>query len=382
MPGNLTTSLSLLVCLHVLQITHSFQFAFYDNKLYVNLEDQVSDRGYQTVWGLLQLQLYAIREGKALPNILLTLDNIRNDQLEGKQLAFWRREGDPKIDLWPEHDYWGWQSSWQAPYPIYAQAMEKEALAVPWDRRRHAVYWSGDVEMNQMRKAYADCAAENKRIVFQGVDWQVFQKKPNWRDAEGKILKPMFLDSRKRAEYKYNIYLYGLQWSSSFKRLLPSGAAIIIPSPNPHETLVTMLLKQHCADCYISLPYINSSSFCSHLKHLMHNSSIEADSSAKKMARRIMSFANKHLNLNATLEYMHQTLHKIASRQATQSNHGLIKDIEKLGLEEYDCAKIHQKHLNPALRPEDNSTRWQYYLWYDDRCEMVTDSLYLDHTAI
>jgi hypothetical protein len=80
----------------------SFTFSYYKGELYVNVQPQSWDRGYQTAWGLLQLDLFMKRKNLSMRSFISHIDNIRNDNHDDRDLAFWRPVGDDSITLWPE----------------------------------------------------------------------------------------------------------------------------------------------------------------------------------------------------------------------------------------------------------------------------------------
>ena len=58
-----------------------------------------------------------------------------------------------------------------------------------------------------------------------------------------KISLIMCFDDR----YKVLIHLWGRSWSTSIKRQLASGAAVMMPDPNPHESYITAKLARWAA---------------------------------------------------------------------------------------------------------------------------------------
>jgi hypothetical protein len=70
------------------QLTHytlSINFAFLNNDLYVNYDDQMDDRGFQSIWGLWQLVLSSRETKTPLPDVIVKINGDATD--------FWRNVG-------------------------------------------------------------------------------------------------------------------------------------------------------------------------------------------------------------------------------------------------------------------------------------------------
>lgn len=83
-------------------VVDAFIFAFLNNELYVSIQAQTWDRGYQTIWGLYQLKLFLNENRLSVGNVIARIDNIRNDKHDGNEFAFWRPNGNHDYILWPE----------------------------------------------------------------------------------------------------------------------------------------------------------------------------------------------------------------------------------------------------------------------------------------
>lgn len=235
---------------------------------------------------------------------------------------------------------------------------------------------------------YNKCAEDNgqKKLVVQPITWE--NLKPGVLHGDNDF-KPIFMDSRKKLRYKFSIYMWGLQWSSSLKRILASGSILIMPTPNPHESLVSRLLAKHCSDCYVTVLVQHKDDtnlFCDELKSIVKNfSRDDMAMKGREMSAKLTAFAQEYLSLNATLAYMHETLSSYASSKHLMNKQysSLVKaTIKDKNLVKFDCGTLHKTHLNPQMRPEDNRLRWQYKEWYDEDCRLISNSTYLMYTAI
>jgi len=99
---DLNSHIFLITWLTYLKHVIAFVFSYYKDDLYAYVQPQTWDRGYQTLWGLVQLDEYMKRENLSIGNFISHIDNIRNDNHDHRDLAFWRPAGDDSITLWPE----------------------------------------------------------------------------------------------------------------------------------------------------------------------------------------------------------------------------------------------------------------------------------------
>jgi len=241
-----------------------------------------------------------------------------------------------------------------------------------------------------IREQYRLCSLENKKIILQPIVWKKLlepQLRPFHTEND---YKPIFMDARKKLHFKFSMYLWGLQWSSSLKRIIASGSVVIIPTPNPHETVVTELLSQYCPDCYITVPLqslSNYSDFCDDLMKIVKDfTRDELYEKGEEMSLKLQNFAKERLSLENTLNYMYVTMVQYSVRmRATMKetyDENVLKSIKHYNLIRYNCKVLRHNHLNPRRRPEDDRIRWQYAEWYDDDCRMRLNTTYLMYTAI
>jgi hypothetical protein len=362
-------------CLHCTINSAKFRFAIYNNEIFVNRKKNTYSRGYQTLYGLIQLQYF----NKDLPNVYARIDGIDTDGNDRSELAFWRRKGTNVSYLWPEHDYFGWPDTWSTIYPLYAKVMKENSI--PWENRFPAVYWSGTMS-REIRRSYLKCSRQYPLdIVSQTFDWMLVRPEEKYGPfSTTNSYKPIFMDSRKRMMFKYGIYFNGITWSSSFKRIVNGGGVLIMPAFNLYETLMTMQLETHCSDCYLTYnESLSSEEFCNSLLRLMgrshhhHRHDGAIDHEHRMMAESLKNFTEQYYSLNATLEYMLYTLQKLSLRQNDQSVLNYIKDAK---LQKINCSILQTDYVVDA------KLKWQYQEWYDSDCRMILNSSYLSFTAL
>lgn len=76
--------LQLFIILKLVTV-RSINFAYLDNDLYVNYDDQMDDRGFQSIWGLWQLHLRALESNIPIPDAVIKINGDATD--------FWRNVG-------------------------------------------------------------------------------------------------------------------------------------------------------------------------------------------------------------------------------------------------------------------------------------------------
>jgi hypothetical protein len=392
-----------LILTHLKVVQPYVRFAYYQDELYANIHGQIWDRGYQTLWGLLQLQFYARDQQKKLSNIFSTIENIQSDQHLGKEIAFWRSPDDTKTILWPEHDYFGWQATWQAPYPLFIKALQSPIEHVSWKRKKNQVYWSGTLfdelkssNHQSVRHQYKACSETNPDIVVDSIDWASLKEiRRTGVFQSGNDTKPIYLDNRKKLQYKFAIYMPGLQWSSALKRIIASGSVLVMPIPNPHHSYVSQMLDNFCKDCYITIawtPDTAPQTFCESLTSIVKEAANPVhDDQYLLMANRLRKFSMEVLDLSSTLEYMYSTLETLADSKRKLSDdydQDVIREMKRNKLYHFNCSSLRKFHLFEKLHEHDLrppkivGLRWQYDEWYDHECRMREDAEYLSFTAI
>lgn len=313
-------------------------------------------------------------------------------------------------------------ATWQAPFPIYLQALESSDI--PWNQRLNAMYWTGtvfkDVNPNDIRTYYYNCSTHpdpkiSNKILTYAIDWGILKNvKKSYSLNHENDTKPMFMDARRRLMYQYNIYLWGLQWSSSMKRIIATGSVLIMPYPNPHESYISMLLEKYCDDCYVRVHWERDmplSRFCMDLVEIIEKyNRPDNQIIAATMASKLRQFARIHLSLNFTLGFMLDQLRLMAKEQLSRLNQKLRyrskdtsyfnsssqlmydeyieKEIHRSKLVKFGCQELLKYHLYEKRKetdfrpPKITRLRWQYYEWYDENCEMRSNASYLMYAAV
>jgi len=207
------------------------------------------------------------------------------------------------------------------------------------------------------------------------------------------------MDLRKLTHHRYLIYIPGVEWSSSLKRMISAGAVPILPSPNPHVTMITNLLQEKCPDCFLTYKYGNSlEGFCSELKEIIHphyldtvsvfgNMSISTGhnrtsamesflDSRSRMASRLIEFVDNELTLEKMMKYQFDILTKLSSKQVDRD---IGEAIQRKDLKVLDCATLLSYMKGNAW---EEGLTWQYDEWYNDDCSLKIDSKYLSFVAL
>ena len=181
------------------------------------------------------------------------------------------------------------------------------------------------------------------------------------------------------------MYLWGNTWSSSIKRQLVSGAAVLVPEPNPHETYITVKLSRGCPGCVIP---VDPARLCESSEAQLGNLS---DSDLARKGAETAAFARRTFSNQALLAYMNATLTSLASSgvpfpataaAAARSADGNTQVPEILNLEGKRLRLITCQGLKQMHRENLGKGRaWQVDEWYDDVCDLKFTG-YLRYTSI
>jgi Glycosyl transferase family 90 len=248
-----------------------------------------------------------------------------------------------------------------------------------WDHRHSSVFWSGEIILSPTRRVYNACSNRFKQ--------EVVCKRVNWSKARGvystgpfasaKSYKPISMDSRQKLHYKFHIYIEGVTWSSSLKRMIGSGGVLILPDPNMHESFITKALDESCKHCYMT--YSNhkgiKSTLCDELVSIVRNNDLNSSSNEinRRMASNLLDFERDVFSYNETVRYMYDTL-----VQLSLANRDAKSYIKRHNLKHYSCDVLRAEHRDNLIKILNKDVFWQYDEWYDSDCRMVFNSSYLN----
>lgn len=379
----------------------SLTFAIYNNEIYSNshitdpsLPTNLYTRGYQVLLGLMQMKQYYSH----LPNMIATIDGtVLDDYHSNNELGFYnhRHGNQSKRDLWVEHDYFGWGQAMIAPFPMYWKEMKATRLFDDWIQRENNIFWTGSVSENELRGTYMECVKRYPREITG--DSLSFHHESIARDRIlNRYFKRMDMDLRKLARHRYLIYIPGVEWSSSLKRIISAGAIPIIPRNNPHITMISSLLESKCPDCYLTYNMTsNINDFCFDLARIVnpkvvrnnaaysdlhYEPIIELDSKLldqrNLMARKLIAFVDDELSLSKVISNQYDVVTKLSKKQNQLNIQNLI---HSKNLNEIACDELLFYMKFNAFEVDLN---WQYDEWYDSNCTMRTDNPYLEYVAL
>lgn len=268
-------------------------FAFYQNKLYYNIETSFAQRAIQTLMGLVNLKSHQI-----IPDASGTIFGSIVGDGDGPvgTISGFRAPGDTHTLLWPDGDYFSWAAINIPPLPTVMAHFEKEMPV--WEDRGTTIFWTGAFSGGRgVRESYAACAkAHSHAMHFDQVDWSQMKHGPNH-------MKSMAMDFRHLLQHRFNAYIWGNSWSSSMKRILISGGVVLMPNPNLHETMETMMLKE-CENCVL---YYDSrpDKLC---ESMLNEVAQISDRRASTMAARLQNFSFTKFRLESVHEFMMDVL--------------------------------------------------------------------------
>jgi hypothetical protein len=175
----------------------------------------------------------------------------------------------------------------------------------------------------------------------------------------------------------------GISWSSSLKRIMPSGSVLLLPETNPHLTLMADTLATNCPDCYLTYKYPKDSN----VRHLeSHELSLcdeiigkvfvnANDTFFSHMADKLARFLEVNFSLDQTLAYMREALAKIS---LSQNKEEVARLIQERRLVKYSCEMLRRDHLGYLIADKGVGFQWMYDEWYNSStCKMNEDSTYL-----
>ena len=373
---------------------HQFRWLLLNGSLYVPRSfTEIGTRATSTTHGLLQA-LWAARErGEPLPQLAVTLLNTGGDfetgshmreSREGKDeqaelplLSFFRVPGEAHpATLWPDHDTFGWPHTWVAPFPLLAAQFKAEEKGEEraWRLRDDRLLWSGAV-LGSQRRAFLACAgrgASAGRIRAKPVQWRSFRDK---RLADGRAQKSLSeADLRIYTHYKYALFLPGVSWSSSLKRLAAAGAALFVPNPPQFEDLATLALARCGGRCVFEYDS-NSSALCEELGEALAGAG--GEESRRRAEASTQLIRSEFGDWGVLGEYMLATLHRLGGAQDLS---GLSEEaLPEMGYERADCEWLRRRY---ELRLKSEGLWWQVQEWMGEDCRFLETAAYLGTVAL
>lgn len=373
-------------------------FAIYKNEIYTNsgptVEKKNHDtlaRGYQVLVGLMMMK----NNYKNLPNMMATVDGTYRDVFHPNfELGFYNFAKKPnKRELWVEHDYYGWAEPMIAPFPIFWQEMKRTANFDNWILKEDNVFWTGNTDANIVRENFLKCTDRYPQQI--AGDGKTFHHLSGKRPKMfGQYLKSIHMDLRKLIHHRYLIYIPGVEWSSSLKRMMSAGAIPIIPKDNPHVTIVTRLLEEKCSDCYLTYSLTEDvDDLCNELAEIVHpnflrnidpsanvstvlNRQQEFYDKRNRMADKLIKFIDEELSLEKMLDYQLEVLQRLSDDQKKEDIKSFIDENK---LQKLDCGTL-MKWMKTNVY--ENGMVWQYDEWYNNDCSLNMDTNYLNFLAI
>lgn len=345
-----------------------FEFAFFKNELYIKpLNHQTSEyRGSMT-----RLALYILSQKHSIPNVVAGITNIHKDlptdqaPADAPLFSFSRQRGksSPAL-LWPDYDFFGWPSNWIAPYDMITEAFNKSMKG--WDTRIPKAFYSGR-NLSKFRQNIFDCAKGNPEIIEAlDVNWS-----DNGVNKDGHMHKSPKYDLRRMISYQFVLYAPGvIGWSSSLKRMMASGAVMLIPWPVEFEDLVMNALIRSGA--YIPLDATN---ICEGIAQVI-SSSNTSEYNIKMLgliANQTLEISQYKLSNVEVEDYMKRALVGLSHLQRNQLMNP--RSLMKHGFIKYDCARIIKEILS-------GSYGWQVGYWYDTSTCMPHYEQYLENDSV
>jgi len=257
---------------------------------------------------------------------------------------------------------------------------EKEMPA--WESRAPQALWSGGFSGGGgRREAYAECArAHPTRVRAEVFERGSFPVLSSTQSSGPYDAKPLSADLRKLLRVKYAVYLYGNAWSSSFKRIVLSGAVVLAPRPDPFSSMESEMMAG-CANCLL---YFDSAPerLCSSLLAAMDSLSEEE---ARARAERTRIFAYAALSTERVHEFMRAALSAFpASPRGVVVGDALVlppSTSRALLPHGGNLTRTYCSQVLVKMRAVRHG--WQLDEWFDGNCRLRRGSTsYLDYVAI
>ena len=347
-------------------------FAFYDGQLYTKLDVQNEHNGFETIYGLVQLEN---AYGKSLPNVYADIGGGLVSDGFGGDFSFWRPPGQ-KLLLWPDSDTYGRLDLHIAPLHFIMKQFEAEQM--DFRHRAHLVFWSGNSGGGDehARDHMRECGEKHPHLFHADtIQWD------NTWSAGEHILKPHAWDLRKLMRNKFNMYIRGNTWSQSFKRVAQSGGVLFVPDPNPHESFWSLLVSK-CAGCYLTY---DVNDMCPSVMRAIENAT---ESELLSMAQRLWDFTRREFAGPRVLEHLLGWLNehlKVEPFPNITRGQNDITTADGTVLVRTTCEMNKREHLlyhnNRHDQQETVGHKWQLSEWFDDSCNFRENN-YLSYVAI
>ena len=241
------------------------------------------------------------------------------------------------------------------------------------------------------RIQYEDCVESHDRLkgnYIRFFDAPRGDKDNNFLPDKG--LKPIKGDQRYLLRYKFLIYMWGATWSGSLKHLLASGAVVLLPRHNPHETYTTRKMEA-CPDCFL---YYDPEDVCNSVIQVIES---KTDADLEAHASRLHTFVLRELSIDVLLIDMYKIMEDlplpfpspslVLHQEDSDGNSKLT--IGGMVLMKMDCAQIklsHRKRLKALAKAqglkEGMSAAWQIDEVFDDNCNIQKDIEYLRYLPL
>lgn len=222
-------------------------FVMYKNELYIkHLERILETRSNFAI-----LSLYILRSKYSIPHVLGGISIVDEPPTRGPSNAplfsFTRLSGSkyPPL-LFPDFDFFGYPDVWVPPFDTVVSEFLR--TNIPWKDKVNKAFWSGTIN-SRVRKGALQCAPSFPRSVkIERINTDLYMHNSTLNNImavrlkkfesiisispEERAYKNKHQDLRKLQRYRYNLYLPGTSWSSSLKRIIATGGAVMIPLPN------------------------------------------------------------------------------------------------------------------------------------------------------
>ena len=226
------------------------------------------------------------------------------------------------------------------------------------------------------------CAASHPRLVraelFERGSFPVLS---SLQTAGPYDAKPVSADLRKLLRVRFAVYMYGNTWSSSFKRVLLSGAVVLAPQPDPFSSMEAELMAG-CKDCllyYDAAPARMCDSILAAMASL-------SDQQAKERAERTRAFAYEALATPRVHSFMRATLALFpAVTRGTVVGNALVLQPAAGRALLPGGGSLNRSECGPTLAAlQDGRHGWQLKQWFASNCRLnqLTEGSYLDYVAI
>lgn len=334
----------------------TFEFVVRDRRAYVKLHvpREPEDRGVFTRLGL-YLAMLTYDGPPAFAGFYL--DDHPHPWGGPPVLAFSQKVNTTSPLLIPDHDVWGWTTHWVPPIEVFSAEAE---AAPPWHLRAPTVHWRGSIR-GTARRRFSNCARSHADFDVAPVHWEARAAAPGapacMRSNRELALitcrrdKPAEMDDRRLLRHRYLVYQEGFGWSSIIKRLLVSGAAVLVPRKQEYVSLATEWAENQPA-----VLKFETSDPCASIRAVVDQADATAlDAAALETATRARAFFSRR----TSERYLRLLMRALGSRQHNIPQHD---ELLAMGYEELTCAFV-QRDAQERLEPHQE---WQLSTWYDN----------------